>query len=258
MKNVALITGASTGIGKELAFIHAKSGADLVLVARSGDKLEELKKQIEADYDVKVVNIVKDLSVVGSATEVYNEVKALGIEVEYLINNAGFGQVGKFEELPWQKHLEMINLNMIALTELSYLFLPDFVKRNSGRILNNSSTAALLPGPLQAVYYASKAYVTSLGNALFEELHDTNVTVTTLMPGATESEFGATSGMNKTKLFKDPATTESVAQDGYSAMMRGDLNIISMSLGQKIMMMMVPFAPKKALLKYVREMQITH
>ncbi len=256
MKNVALITGASSGIGKELAKIHASKGGDLLLVARREDKLSELKEELERQYHIKVTNIVKDLSLVGSVKELYEEVKHLGIEVQYLMNNAGFGLLGKFTELPWQRQQEMINLNMTALTELSYLFLQDMLKRNSGKILNTSSTASLAPGPLQAVYFASKAYVTSLGNALAEELSDTNITVTNLLPGATETEFGVTSGMDKTPAFQKTATSSSVALDGYNAMMRGDLDVISgLTCGQKMMIKMLPFTPKKMLLKNIRKMQ---
>lgn len=256
MKKVALITGASSGIGKELAKIHASKGGDLVLVARRKDKLDELKQELEAQYKINVINIVKDLSVFGTAKEIYGEVKSLGLEIEYLMNNAGFGQIGKFYELSWKRQHEMINLNIIALTELTYLFLPEMVERNSGKILNTSSTASLVPGPLQAVYYASKAYVTSFGNALAEELHDTNVTVTNLLPGATETEFGATSGMDKTPMFQNMATSSSVAKDGYDTMMRGDLDIISgVTFVQKLMLWMVVFTPKKMLLKNIRKMQ---
>lgn len=135
------------------------------------------------------------------AQEIYDEVKAVGIEVDYLINNAGFGGQGKFHEREWATDLVMIQLNIVTLTALCRLFLPDFVKRNSDRILNVSSTASLLPGPLQAVYYATKAYVTSFSHAIAEELHDTNITVTVLLPRATETEFARTSGTDKTELL---------------------------------------------------------
>lgn len=256
MRKVALITGASSGIGKELACIHASKGGDLVLVARSQDALANLKENLEAQYNVKVLNIIQDLSVVGAARIVFDEVKTLGIEVEYLLNNAGFGLLGKLDELPWERQLQMINLNVIALTELTYLFIPEMKKRNRGRILNTSSTASLVPGPLQAVYFASKAFVTSLGNALSEELSDTNITVTNLLPGATETGFGSVSGMEKTKAFTKTASAFSVAQDGYHAMMKGDLNIISgVTIMQNIMFKILPFVPKRMVLKNVRQFQ---
>lgn len=258
MKNVALITGASSGLGKEFALIHAEKGGDLIIVARREEKLNKLKNKIESKFKTQVRVIVKDLTDNNAATEIYKEIKDDKIEIDYLINNAGFGGVGKFHEREWQQDLDMINLNIIALTALTRLFLPDFVKRNSGKILNVSSTASLLPGPLQAVYYATKAYVTSFSNAINEELHDTNVTVTNLMPGATATEFGATSGMDKTELFNKTASARSVAEDGYNGMINGKLDVISgLTFSQSLMMKMVPFTPKKMLLKQVRTLQQT-
>jgi len=256
MKNTALITGASTGIGKEFAKIHAKKGGNLVIVARNESKLNNLKKELEQQYKVNVEVISKDLTDVNATQEIYNEVKKLGIEIDILINNAGFGGLGKFNERPLENDLSMINLNIVALTSLTSLFLKDFVKRNSGRILNVSSTASLMPGPLQAVYFATKAYVTSFSNAIAEELHDTNITVTNLMPGATETEFGKVSGMDKTEMFKNPASARSVALDGYNGMLKGKLDVISgLTTMQKIMIGSIPFSPKKMVLKMTRKMQ---
>ena len=256
MNNVALITGASSGIGKELAKIHASKKGDLILIARREKELELLKNELEKEYKIKVVTISKDLSKVGSAQEVYNEVKDLGIEVEYLMNNAGFGLVGEFDKLPLQRQEQMVNLNMMALTQLSHLFLQDMKKRDSGKILNTSSTVSLVPGPIQAVYFASKAYVTSFSNALSEELSNTNITVTNLMPGATKTEFGASSGMDKTLLYKGAADVKDVARDGYNAMIKGDYEIISgLALYLKVMNFFIPFMPKKCVLKIIKKMQ---
>lgn len=256
MKKVALITGASSGIGKELAFIHAEKKGDLVIVARRQTELESLKKDIENKYGVQVKIIVKDLTKQEAPKEIYDEVSKEGIEIEYLINNAGFGGIGKFHERDWVQDEAMINLNIMALTALTRIFLPDFVKRNSGKILNVSSTASLIPGPLQAVYYASKAYVTSFSNAIAEELYDTNITVTALLPGATETEFGRISGMDKTSMFQSPSSASRVAEDGYNAMIKGEINKISgLTFGQKLMMAFVPVTPTKMLLKQVRIMQ---
>lgn len=255
-KKVALITGASTGIGKELANIHAEKGGDLIIVARSKDKLELLKKELEQKYAVKVMVIAKDLGKPEAAKEVYDEVKKAGIQVDYLINNAGFGGLGKFHEREWKLDLAMINLNIVALTALTRFFLPDFVKRNEGRVLNVSSTASFMPGPLQAVYYASKSYVTFFSNAVAEELHDTKVTVTALMPGATETEFGKVSGMDKTSMFQKTANARKVAEDGYNGMLKGKLDVISgLTFSQKMMMAMLPIMPKKMVLKQIRQMQ---
>jgi len=256
MKKVALITGASSGIGKQLAYIHAEKGGDLVIVARSADKLATLKEEIEAKYGVQAMVIVKDLTSATAPQEIYEEVKAAGVEVEYLINNAGFGGRGKFHERAWEQDLAMINLNIVALTALTRYFLPDFVARNSGKILNVSSTAAFLPGPLQAVYYATKAYVTSFSNAVAEELHDTNITVTALMPGATETEFAKVSGMDKTALFDNTFSAQEVARDGYDGMMAGKLDVIAgVTFMQRMMMGTASLLPKGMLLKQVRQMQ---
>lgn len=256
MKNVALITGASSGLGKEFATIHASQGNDIIIVARREEKLNLLKKEIENIYGTKVMVIAKDLTSPSAPEEIYDEVSKAGIQVEFLINNAGFGGHGKFHERAWEKDLSMINLNIIALTALTRLFLPDFVKRNSGKILNVSSTASFMPGPLQAVYFATKAYVTFFSNAVAEELHDTNITVTNLMPGATETEFAQTSGMDKTDLFQNTVSAYSVAKDGYDGMLKGKLDVVSgLTFGQKIMMKSIPFTPKKMLLKQIRKMQ---
>lgn len=256
MKNIALITGASSGIGKELASIHAEKGGDLIIVARRKEKLDELKTELENKHNIKVVTIEKDLSKHNSAKELFEEIKLKNIQVDYLINNAGFGLRGKFHELSWERQQQMLNLNIGALTELMYLFLPEMVARNSGKILNTASTAAFMPGPLQAMYFASKVYVQYLGNAIAEELSDTNITVTTLMPGATETEFAKTSGMDKTNLFEKTVTARSVAEDGYNGMLAGKLDVVSgLTFGQKMMMGAIPFTPKKMLLKQIKQMQ---
>lgn len=255
-KKIALITGASSGIGKEFARIHAEKGGDLVIVARREQKLNDLKKDLEGKYKVQVKVIAKDLTLPNAAKEIYEEVKQAGIAIDYLINNAGFGGRGKFHERAWEKDLAMINLNIVALTALTRFFLPDFVKRNSGKILNVSSTASLLPGPLQAVYYATKAYVTSFSNALAGELHDTEVTVTALLPGATATEFASTSGMDKTDLFNNTFTARAVAEDGYKGMLAGKLDVIAgVTFAQRLMLSTLPLTPKSLLLPQIRKMQ---
>jgi short-subunit dehydrogenase len=245
MKKTALITGASSGIGRELAHIHAATGGDLVLVARSTQKLNELKIELESKYKIIAAVITKDLTAPNAARELYDEVKSLHIEVDYLINNAGFGGIGKFLERKLEEDVSMIQLNVVALTQLTH-----------GKVLNVSSTASLIPGPLQATYYATKAFVTSFSNALSEELRGTGVTVTNLMPGATDTDFGKVSGMDKTKLFDAPVSALQVARDGYNAMFSGEINIISgLTFSQKLLMKMMPFMPKKMVLKQIREMQ---
>lgn len=256
MSKTALITGASSGIGKELATIHAERGGDLILVARRKEKLEALKQELEDKYKIKVVLIAKDLTQLSAPQEIYDELKSKGVQVDYLINNAGFGGHGKFHERSLEDDLAMINLNVVALTLLTKLFLPEFVERNSGKVLNVSSTASFMPGPLQAVYFATKSYVTFLSNAITEELHDTKITVTNLMPGATETEFAKVSQMDKTDLFEKTVSAYSVALDGYNGMLEGKLDVVSgLKPMQKVMMRMIPFTPKKMILKQVREMQ---
>jgi len=255
-QKVALITGASTGIGKEFAHIHAEKGGDMVIVARSKEKLDALKAELEEKHGVKVMVLAKDLSLPDAPQAIFDEIQSAGIEVNYLINNAGFGGRGKFHERNWETDLSMINLNITALTTLTRLFLPEFVKRNEGRILNVSSTASLMPGPLQAVYFATKAYVTSFSNAIAEELHDTNITVTALLPGATETEFASTAGFDNKGMFKNAFGARGVAEDGYNGMLKGKLNVISgISFSQKLMMPATKLAPKKFVLRTIRKMQ---
>lgn len=256
MNQTALITGASSGIGKELANIHAEKGGDLILVARRGQVLSEIKQELESKHNIKVSTITKDLSKAGSAQELYDEIQSKKLQVDYLMNNAGFGLRGLFHELPLERQQQMMHLNMITLSELTRLFLPEMVARNSGKILNTSSTASYMPGPLQAVYFATKAYVTFLSNALAEELSNTNITVTNLMPGATETEFAKTADMVKTDLFSKAVSARSVAEEGYNGMMQGKLDVVSgLTFGQKMMMRMIPFTPKKVMLKQIKNMQ---
>ena len=256
MIKTALITGASSGIGKELAKIHAQNGGNLVIVARSGGKLKSLKQDLETKHNIKVYIIEKDLTKAKAAKEIHDEISENNIQIDYLINNAGFGGIGKFHERNLEEDLSMIDLNIKALTAMTHYFLQDFIKNNSGKILNVSSTASLLPGPLQAVYYATKSYVTSFSNAIAEELKETNITVTNLMPGATDTSFGKVSGMDKTELFKNTASAKTVAKEAYEAMLKGKLDVIAgLTFPQKIMMGLIPIIPKKALLKQVKKMQ---
>lgn len=256
MANTALITGASSGIGKELATLHASRGGDVILVARRANRLEALKSELESAHNITAHVIAEDLSDEAAPRRIFDEVRSLGVTVDILINNAGFGGRGKFIERDWKADRDMIQVNVIALSSLTRLFLPGMVERNDGRILNVSSTAGEIPGPMQAVYFATKAYVTSFSNALMEELHDTKVTVTALLPGATESEFAAVSDMEKTSLFQSTAPACDVARDGYEAMLRGELNVISgVPFSRRIIYSLAPFMPKRMLLREVRKTQ---
>lgn len=255
MNNFALITGASSWLWREFAYIHAEHGGDMLLVARREEELQSLKQDIESEYNVKVYIMSIDLTETSSSQKVYEYARKLW-SVEVLINNAGFWWVWKFYERKWESDKSMIDLNVVALAELTRLFLPDMLSEKSWNILNVSSTASLLPWPNQAVYYATKAFVTSFSYAVAEELHDTNVTVTALLPGATNTEFGKVSGMNKTKLFKHTASARKVAEDGYRAMLNWQLSVISwLTFSQKILMKLIPLLPKKMILKMIREGQ---
>jgi hypothetical protein len=223
MNNVALITGASSGIGRELARIHASKKGDLVLVARREDRLLALKAELEAEFGVSVHVIARDLAVPGAARAIFKEVTDRRIDVEYLINNAGVGGHGFFHERDWEADKAMINLNVLVLTALTRMFLPGMVERNRGCILNVASTAGFIPGPLQAVYYATKAYVISFTEAIANELADTNVTATALCPNFTQTEFMEASnlaGVRASKLILMPSAHQ-VADYGYRAMLRG-------------------------------------
>lgn len=256
MTGTALITGASSGIGKEFARIHAERGGDLVLVARREARLNELKSELEGKHRVQVHVLAEDLSDEAAPHRIFEAIAGSGMKIDILINNAGFGGRGNFHEREWRLDRNMIQVNIVALSALTRLFLPGMVERNEGRILNVSSTAGEMPGPLQAVYFASKAYVTSFSNALCEELRDTKVTVTTLMPGATESEFASTSGMEKTPLFQNTASARSVAEAGYQAMLRGKLNVVAgVPFSRRMIYMLVPLLPKRMLMREVRKTQ---
>ncbi len=252
----ALITGASYGIGLEMARIHAARKGNLVLVARSEDKLLQIKNELESKEGISVYVLAKDLTSPNAAKEVYDETQKAGISVDYLINNAGFGGLGLFHERDWELDRQMIQLNVMVLAELTHHFLKDMVKRNSGKILNVSSTAALMPGPLQAVYYATKAFVTSFSNALNEELSETAVTVTALMPGATATEFGRVSGMDKTSLFNKSASAYEVALGGYEAMLQGKLDVYAgVPLKFRWQFPFLSLTPKRFILKTIKALQ---
>ena len=219
----ALITGASSGIGYELAKIHAAKGGNLVLVARNKAKLDELKVELEKQFNVSVYTIGKDLSIVDAALEVYKETSEKGIQIDYLINNAGFGDFGMFSETEWEKEYQMINLNITALTYFTKLYLKDMLKCKSGKIMNVASTAAFVPGPTMAVYCATKPYVLSFSEAVDNEVREFGVTVTALCPGATESGFMKAASAENSALFngKKLPSSKEVAEYGYNAMLKG-------------------------------------
>lgn len=204
-REIVLVTGASSGIGLELAKVFAKDGSELILVARNEEKLQQLAEQMKSEHGTVSTVIAMDLSVADAAQDLFDQVQQLGKTVDVLINNAGFGQFGKFEEIPVKRHTSMCQLNMIALTELTSLFIKPMKERDSGTILNIASTAAFQPGPNCAVYYATKAFVLSLSEAIHAELWGTNVTVTCLCPGPTATGFGEDSDMEDLAFFKNNA-----------------------------------------------------
>jgi len=252
----ALITGASSGIGMELARVHAAAGGDLVLVARNKNKLDELKLELETLYSVKVLVIAKDLSQQNAALEVYNETVSKNISIDYVINNAGFGDFGFFDESNWLKNEQMIHLNITTLTQFTQLYLHDMLKKGSGKIMNVASVAAFLPGPLMAVYFATKAYVLSFSEAVDNEVRDKGISVTVLCPGATESAFKVAAAAENSRLFKGRklASSKEVAIYGYRAMLQGK-SVAIHGVMNFIMANSVRFTPRKLVSKVVRMMQ---
>lgn len=256
MTKTALITGASSGIGEALARIHAERKGNLVLVARRKDRLEVLKAELEQAHGVSVLVIAEDLTQDAAPKRIYDTVMGAGVTVDYLINNAGLGARGLFHEMSWEQMQPMISVNATALAGLNRIFLPDFVARNSGRVLNVTSTASEMPGPLQAIYFATKAFAASLSNALVEELSDTDITVTNFMPTATASEFAQVAGMSDTSLFQNTSSARQVAQDGYNAMLRGDLDAYGgMRPKRRLLQTLVKIMPKRAAMRAVRRSQ---
>ena len=251
----ALITGASSGIGKELARIHASKGGNVVLVARRGAELESLRTELEDKYKIEVSIFQQDLTKQGAAKNVYDFCSEKNIEIEYLMNNAGFGGHGNFVDRLLDKDIEMIHLNIQALVELSHLFLQDMKKRKSGKILNTASTAGFLPGPLQATYFATKAFVVSFTKGISHELKPHGITVTALCPGPVKTEFEFVAGMGNGDMFKNGATAYSTALKGYNAMMKGKRICISNAGLNFMIKFLLPVIPDSILLRVIQKMQ---
>lgn len=222
IQRTALITGASGGLGEALARVFARQGWGLILVARSGDKLAELARALGQAHGVPVATIVQDLSRPDGTDEVYEQVRRAGLTVDALVNNAGMIAYGPFVETDWGREAEVIALNLSALTRLCKLFLPDMAARGTGYVLNVGSTGSFVPGPLNAVYCATKAYVLSLSDALAEELGGAGVSVTCLCPGVTKTALQSKASMGDIRLMRSGAMdAEDVAQQGYKALMTG-------------------------------------
>ncbi|HEY1663065.1 MAG TPA: SDR family oxidoreductase [Verrucomicrobiae bacterium] len=253
-----LITGASSGIGLELAkFFAAENAPDggsrLILVARNKSALEALAQELTSQYKAQVTVLPADLSLPDTPTQIFNELQAANIHVDVLVNNAGFGAIGPFAQLPMERQLEMIQVNIAALTALTRLFLPGMIRAGRGGILNVGSVAGFVTGPGMAVYYATKAFVLSFSEALAAEVQGTGVVVSVLCPGPTSTNFGKVAGSANVKLFKTPGmTAEEVARGGYLDFRRGKVVAIS-GFQNKFLVQLIRFTPRRVLRKMVKK-----
>lgn len=228
-KGYALITGATSGIGYELAKLFAQDGYDIIAVARTQEDLQIVADEFSR-YGVTVKPIAKDLFGERAATELYEEVKAMGVDIEVLVNDAGQGVYGIFTETDIEAQMRIIHLNINSLTRLTYHFLKDMKSRDSGKILQVASIVSEIPSPYQAVYGGTKAYVLSFTEALISEMKDTNVTITALQPGATDTDFFNKAGAENSKIVEDKSKLSDpakVAKDGFNALMKGDDKVVS-------------------------------
>ena len=223
MKQTVLVTGASAGIGRACAFEFARHGMDLALVARSEDKLNELKQELERNYAVNVTVIPMDLLQPDAALTLQEDLRSRGIAIDILINNAGYGDFAPFLDSDWEKQKNMVQLNITALMQMTYVFGNKMRSQGHGRIVNLSSVAAFFAGPYMSIYYASKAFVLSFSEAVAEELKGTGVTVTAVCPGPTATNFDKTANMGKSNMFTfhKPQTAEAVAKAIYNSAMKG-------------------------------------
>ncbi|RSK26645.1 SDR family oxidoreductase [Bacillus sp. HMF5848] len=252
MTKTVLITGATSGLGYEFAKLFANDGYNLVLVARNEERLKDIKNKFN---NVNIFTFSEDLSQSNAAQRVYQAINQEGIQVDMLVNNAGFGLLGEFDTISIEKQHDMVQLNVTALMELTYYFLKDMKMRNQGKILNVASTAAFQPGPKMAVYYATKAFVLSFSEALVEELYGSNITVTTLCPGATKTNFGAVANVENTKMFSRAMSSEVVARQGYAAFIKGKRVVVTGGLN-KMGVIASKFLPRSIaakVAKYVAE-----
>jgi hypothetical protein len=242
----AVITGASGGIGYELAKLFAHDHYDLVLVARSGDKLTQFADELQRQFGIAVRTVALDLASPGAARQLFDQLSQQRTVTDVLVNNAAFGAYGEFANMAESEISGQIELNIAALTQLTRLFLPQMVERKNGKILNVASIAGFQPGPLMAVYYASKAYVISFSEAIANELKGSGVTVTCLCPGPTDTGFQSRAGVQNSRLFKQfgPMDAKTVARDGYRATMKGKTLAIS-GLKNLILAESVRIAPRK-------------
>lgn len=241
----ALITGASAGLGRDYARLFAADGHDMVLVARRQDRLEELATELERDCGITAHVLATDLRDPAAPRAIYERLQADGVAIDFLVNNAGFGSTGAFAELDPERELDMLAVNITALTHLTRLFLPDMIARGHGRVLNLGSTAGFQAGPFMATYYATKAYVNHFSEALAHEVLGTGVTVTVSCPGATATEFGSIAGNDKSRVFASGvARSEDVAREGYQAMMKGRRMVIH-GPRNRVLVQMLRLSPRR-------------
>lgn len=250
----ALITGASSGIGQELAKLFAQDGYNLVLVARSDDKLDRLGEVFKSNYGTQQVTVIgKDLSTEDAAQDVYNQVKAKGITVDVLVNDAGVGLYGLFAtDTDWEREKAMIHLNILTLTQMTKLFLYDMLARNEGKILNLASLLSIAPSPLMAVYAGTKAYVYNFTQSLINELKDTNVTITALLPNATDTDFFNKAGAENAKVTDEVQDPVMVAKDGYDALMAGKHKVVPGGFKNKSYEILSYVAPQETVASMMR------
>jgi short-subunit dehydrogenase len=257
-KKTALITGASSGIGYELSKLFAQDNYNLVIISRNKEKLEKTASEFENKYNIYVEVIPKDLAKSSSPDELLTAVKSKNIGIDVLVNNAGFATHGKFLESSLQEELDMLQVNIVSLTHLSKIFGREMSLRGGGKILNIASTAAFLPGPLMAVYYATKAYVLSFSEALSNELKESNITVTALCPGPTDTHFQDRAGISKSKLMsRNIMTAAEVAKEGYQAL-KADRSIYIPGVRNKIIALgtrLVPGSISAGIARKVQEMK---
>lgn len=246
-RKVALVTGASAGLGEQFARLFAKDGHDVILVARSAERLEALAATLRKDHNVTAHVLPADLGKPEAAGQIFDKVRAQGLEVEFLVNNAGFGSAGAFLDQDLAREAEMVEVNCTSLLKLTHLFARPMRERKSGRILNVASTAGFQAGPYMATYYATKAFVVSFSEALAYELKGTGVSVTCYCPGATHTEFAARAGNAKSRLFQRSGVAQApdVAADAYQSMMKGRVLAIHGVLNW-VGMQALRFSPRSA------------
>ncbi len=256
MPNTALITGASSGIGAEFARLHARKGGDLILTARRKDALNALKAEVEADHGVTAHVVALDLGAPGGAEALVAAVDGIGVPVDILVNNAGFGGHGLHIERELAAEMAMIDLNVKALVTLTHEFGARMAAAGGGRILNVGSSAGFMPGPLQAVYFATKAFVNSFSQAMDQELRSRGVTCTVLAPGYVETGFADAANLGGTGLVKGGgATAKAVAKIGYDAMKQGRLVVVNETMLGIALNWIIPLMPRRMVLKMVARLQ---